>query len=600
MAFFDLKKSFDMINRSFLFYKLLTEYGVGRQFLKILMNIYEENDIFVKLSQGLTQPIRTVKGVKQGCVLSPLCFNLFINNLPTIFINTPGSVLFCDPAFVGMCPTNCLMFADDCAIFSLSETGLQNSINLTSNFFESLGLPVNTKKTKVLIFNKRGLGPSNFPKLSFTINGVPLEICDKYTYLGVLFKPSGSFIAAQAELYTKASKAWFSISNIIYQHKKMPVSQSLQLLDSLVMPVGLYSAELLTLLAMPDSAFTDRAALLAAWENFPLEKINQRACRMLLSVQRRSSRLACLGELGRFLMIIKALVLSIKYNWNIKYKCDKKSLVYLAYNEMQSDATDPSWLTRVEAVQSMFGVELHGGMSPDRVTRAVQNTIQSKFELYWKDEVCKVKLGLDNLSQNKLRFYSQLKSCFKHEPYIDVVTNRNQRSWLSRLRISSHNLAIERGRYSNVPVADRVCVYCVPGQQHQLHGAAGQQHGDTAGVQEQDSEVHFLARCSRFTLKRACFVKRLECFVPSLSKMTELDFVKTILCPVRPQTAKICDKYIGLMFKARDEIDSGAVSMNYPTFLTLSKNMTLRMTKKPITLLIVVMMIRYMFEISAN
>ena len=129
VAFFDLKKAFDMINRSFLFYKLLTEYGVGGQFLKILMNIYEENDIFVKLSQGLTQPIRTVKGVKQGCVLSPLCFNLFINNLPTIFINTPGSVLFCDPAFVGICPTNCLMFADDCAIFSLSETGLQNSMN---------------------------------------------------------------------------------------------------------------------------------------------------------------------------------------------------------------------------------------------------------------------------------------------------------------------------------------------------------------------------------------------------------------------------------------------------------------------------------------
>ena len=147
-----------------------------------------------------------------------------------------------------------------------------------------------------------------------------------------------------------------------------------------------------------------------------------------------------------------------------------------------------------------------------------------------------------------------------------MVTNRNQRSWLSRLRISSHNLAIERGRYSNVPVADRVCVYCVPGQQHQLHGAAGQQHGDTAGVREQDSEVHFLARCSRFTLKRACFVKRLECFVPSLSKMTEIDFVKTILCPVKPQTAKICDKYIGLMFKARDEIDSGAVSMDYPTW----------------------------------
>jgi hypothetical protein len=220
----------------------------------------------------------------------------------------------------------------------------------------------------------------------FTINGSPLEICEKYTYLGIEFRPAGSFIAAQAELYTKASKAWFSISNIIYQHKQMPVSQSLQLLDSVVMPVGLYSAELMTVLAMPESAFTDRVAVRKAWENFPLEKVNQRACRMLLSIHRRSSRLACLGELGRYPILLKALVLSIKYEWNIQYKSGKNSLVYQAYKEMSSNLNENdsqgSWLSRVEAVKSMFGIQLHGGMCPDRVTKIVQKSLQSKFEIF--------------------------------------------------------------------------------------------------------------------------------------------------------------------------------------------------------------------------
>ena len=121
---------------------------VGGKFLKILVNIYEENYIYVKLSQGLTQPIRARVGVKQGCVLSPLCFNLFINKLPSIYLNNPENALFCDPPYIGKCPVNCLMFADDCAIFSMSEKGLQNSIDMTSNFFESLGLPVNTKKNQ--------------------------------------------------------------------------------------------------------------------------------------------------------------------------------------------------------------------------------------------------------------------------------------------------------------------------------------------------------------------------------------------------------------------------------------------------------------------
>jgi hypothetical protein len=439
-------------------------------------------------------------------------------------------------------------------------------LQFTANFFTSLGLPVNIKKTKVLIFNKRGLGPKNFSNLSFAINGIPLEICDKYTYLGIEFRPSGSFIAAQAELYTKASKAWFSISNIIYQHKQMPVSQSLQLLDSLVMPVGLYSAELLTVLAMPESAFTDQEAVLKAWESFPLEKVNQRACRMLLSIHRRSSRLACLGELGRFPMLVKALVLSIKYHWNIHYKSDKNSIVYEAYKEMSTNGTENhgSWLTRVEAVKSLFGIELHGGMCSDRVTKIVQKSLQSKFEIFWRDEICKLKLGTDNVSHNKLRFYSQLKACFAREPYIDNVKNRNQRAWLSRLRTSSHNLAVERGRYSNVPLAARVCVYCGGDQPQQHVGVTGQQHGGNNTVDgELDCEIHFLARCQRFELKRACFKKRLECLIPNLNNMDEIDFVKTILCPVTPQAAKLVDKYIGIMFRARDEIDSGFTPIEY-------------------------------------
>ena len=176
VAFFDLKKAFDMVNRSLLFFKLLTEYGVGGKFLKIFQAIYRENQIFVKLSNGLTQPFISTAGVKQGCVLSPLCFNLFINNLHCVYDNNKNNNTFCDPVSINNNPINCLMWADDCAIFSLSEFGLQNSIQLTANFFESLGLPVNTKKTKVMVFNVGGLGPKNFKNLRFFINGCALEI----------------------------------------------------------------------------------------------------------------------------------------------------------------------------------------------------------------------------------------------------------------------------------------------------------------------------------------------------------------------------------------------------------------------------------------
>ena len=99
------------------------------------------------------------------------------------------------------------MWADDCAVFSQSESGLQNSINQTVTFFADLGLDVNTTKIKVMIFNPRGLGPNNFRNLQFKANDAPVEICDKYTYLGLVFKPSGSTIQPQKELFSKASKS---------------------------------------------------------------------------------------------------------------------------------------------------------------------------------------------------------------------------------------------------------------------------------------------------------------------------------------------------------------------------------------------------------
>ena len=449
------------------------------------------------------------------------------------------------------------MFADDCVVFSRSESGLQNSIRQTVNFFSDLGLSVNVKKTKVMIFNPRGLGPNNFKNMNFSANGLPIEICDKYTYLGIVFKPSGSSIKPQQELVSKASKAWFSISSIIYQNKKMPIKQSLQLLDSICMPVGLYASEFLTVLSLPEASLRSRNSLLKAWEDYPLEKINQRACRTILSVNKKASRLAVLSELGRYPVLLKALVATISYEWHLRHRSPLDSLARLALGEMESfiGAGHDCWLARVRSVCDLLQVKhLHGQLSPDAVRGQVKKILRSKFEMHWKDEVTDPKLGADNKPHNKLRFYSQFKSCFKTEYYVQNVKNRNQRCWLSRLRISAHNLAMEKLRYCKPPIpADlRFCNYCGGGSQNV--------------PKFQDSETHFLMECKTFEIKRACFLKRLECFVPNIHEMGVENKIKTMLCPTSPQAAKLINKFIGIMFKARENINNGHNILSYPTW----------------------------------
>ena len=80
-CFFDLRKAFDTVDRSTLFFKLLEKYNIGGSFLKLLMEMYSGNQMYLKLTAGLTQPFVTTIGVKQGCVLSPLfsTFSLMIS-----------------------------------------------------------------------------------------------------------------------------------------------------------------------------------------------------------------------------------------------------------------------------------------------------------------------------------------------------------------------------------------------------------------------------------------------------------------------------------------------------------------------------------------
>ena len=110
-----------------------------------------------------------------------------------------------------------------------------------------------------------------------------LEVVGQYTYLGVMIKPSGCFDSAVDELHTKSTKAWFSISSFLNQNKKMPVVKALHIFDSLVKPISMYSSEL----TLP-YLFTENKTFLEFWENYKPELLNQKICRMLLSVQKKS------------------------------------------------------------------------------------------------------------------------------------------------------------------------------------------------------------------------------------------------------------------------------------------------------------------------
>ena len=202
--------------------------------MKIWQEIYRENEVFIKLIDGLLHPIKTTIGLKQGCVFSPILFNLFINKISSIFDET------CSPVKINNISVNSLLWADDLMLVSETPAGLQNAINKMNTFYQSLDLKINIKKTKVIVFNKRGIKMDK--KYSFSIENVKLEITDQYQYLGLKLRPSGSMNFAVQELSDKASRAWFGISNLIFRNNRMQIDKALGIFDSLVTPVATYGS----------------------------------------------------------------------------------------------------------------------------------------------------------------------------------------------------------------------------------------------------------------------------------------------------------------------------------------------------------------------
>ena len=179
-------------------------------------------------------PISSNLGLKQGCPLSPLLFNLYINEIAKHLSPTSEDSIMLQNEKITH-----LVYADDLIILASSKKTLQDKLDKLGKFAEIKELSVNTKKSQVMVFNKSG---KLLKKDTFTINGQNLEVVPTYTYLGVDIPSSGSFSTAIGQLTSKAKKAMMPLFTTIMQFN-IPFRKGLQLFQSYIEPILLYNAE---------------------------------------------------------------------------------------------------------------------------------------------------------------------------------------------------------------------------------------------------------------------------------------------------------------------------------------------------------------------
>ena len=176
-AFVDLRKAFDSVYRNGLWLKLYKA-GISGKMLKIIKSIYEQVKSCVKHCNNYSEFFDISVGLRQGEVMSPVLFAFFIEDLELYIQSDINSGLsFHNISLI------LLLFADDMVIFGDTQMDLQNSLNMLSEYCKRWGIEVNTAKTKVLVFRKRGRLPQD---VQFTFENIILEVVDDFNYLGVI------------------------------------------------------------------------------------------------------------------------------------------------------------------------------------------------------------------------------------------------------------------------------------------------------------------------------------------------------------------------------------------------------------------------------
>ena len=141
-------KCYDMINRNVLWLKLF-KLGINDRFLCINKDIYRKVKSYVRSCNSYSEHKYAI-GLRQGEVLSPVMFSLFVEDIELHLQSKVDSGIQIDDIMLIM-----LLFADAMAIFAITLEELQDHLNNLRSYCNSSGLHVNTNKTKVMVFRKR-------------------------------------------------------------------------------------------------------------------------------------------------------------------------------------------------------------------------------------------------------------------------------------------------------------------------------------------------------------------------------------------------------------------------------------------------------------
>ena len=181
--------------------QILLAYGLPKETVAAITILYRNTKVKVRSPDGDTEYLNIVAGVLQGDTLAPYLFIICLDYVLRTSIDKIRENAFeLTKKRSRRYPAKTITDDDDIAILANTPNQAETLLHSLERAAAGIGLYINAHKTEYMCYNQTD-------DIS-TLNGTPLKLVDKFTYLG------SSVASTEKDIDTRFTKAWSAINRL--------------------------------------------------------------------------------------------------------------------------------------------------------------------------------------------------------------------------------------------------------------------------------------------------------------------------------------------------------------------------------------------------
>ena len=308
-----------------------------------------------------------------------------------------------------------LMLMDDTVIMATSRERLLVKLDVLHEYCISHGMVINEDKTKLMVING-----SEMDRGDVDFHDTVIKHCSRYVYLGSIFTADGSLISSLKEHCADQQKHFHKLVMFLKTNCDIPFSVKRKIVDAAYNAAILYSCE--------------------SWLGASCIVMNimyMGGIKALLGVRTTTANDLCLAELGQ--ASLKTFVKQRQYNFLRKLLAERQNMnddpfMFVLSLTRRDNRKMSRWIFDLMSRDAFVKRDF------ERLHDIIRTSQKTKYVTY---------MGINpNLMVHNVYSHTVLGDEFIPEVY---------RISFSQMRLSSHRLRIEVGRWSRLPREARLC-----------------------------------------------------------------------------------------------------------------------------------------------